>query len=166
MTGKRVSTAIEPVYVPRRFADGGIWDLEGCSFKLHLVSHDTSARPFVSAPDIVDAARLHAASLVAEMERLGEHFGLGYVILHEGDTNEHCWLLFDWWIPGGTHCRIISRALHSEPTRFERVAGPYVACVWEEVCANFERARWIDTVLGGPRDPEAYLAARLAEGLY
>ena len=91
---------------------------------------------------------------------------MGYIILHEGYAAENYWLLFDWWIPGGIHCRILSRALYSNPTEFERVHAPYVDCIWEAISASYEREQWIANVLSESRDPEAYLQAGMPDGLY
>jgi hypothetical protein len=162
----RVSIAVEPAYQPRRFQSGGVWDLGGCRFKVHLISYDPAKPPFSASPEIIKAARAYCAALAAEMDRASEHFGVGYIILHEGEAAENNWLLFDWWIPGGILCHTLSRALNATPTKFERMEGSSIACVWEEVSIGFERDQWVAKVLSGPRDIEAYLAAHLPEGLY
>ena len=92
----------------------------------------------------------------------GSNFGLGYVMLHHGE--EANWLLFDWWISGGIACQILCRSTHGEPTQFERVFRPFMACVWEAVAIAHERDAWVSTMMRDRPSPEDYLARRIASG--
>lgn len=156
----------EPAYEPRRFRTFDPWIFGARRFKVHAISHDVSKPPFADAPHILIAACRHAESLLPEMDREGNHFDLGYVVLHEGEDALNYWLLFDWWIAGGIACRILSRAGGADPLRYDRVVRPYSACVWEAVAVAHERDAWVRTILTGAPDRQAYLDARLADGCY
>jgi hypothetical protein len=84
------------------------------------------------------------------------------VVLHQGETAN--WLLFDWWIEGGIACQILCRSTLDQPTPFERVSQPYLACVWETVAIAHERDAWVATMMCDRPDPEAYLERRILSG--
>ncbi|MBD8553766.1 hypothetical protein IFT84_04445 [Rhizobium sp. CFBP 8762] len=158
--------SFEPAYAPRRFTTHAHWALASSRFKVHLISADCSVPPLAGRDDIVAAAQLYCTSLTSAMEAEGQHFGLGFAVLHEGEAKANYWLLFNWWIAGGIQCQLLSRAMGEEPTRFAQVTRPYSACVWESVSIAHERDAWVRTVLNGQMNAEAYLNDRLADGLY
>jgi hypothetical protein len=155
----------EPVYAERRFRSSGLFSLGDKRFKLTLISADTATPPYGARGDIIDAAKAHCETLVADMDAT-QHFGVGSVILHDGEASGNNWLLFDWWIEGGIGCRILSRSTRGEPMNFVRVDAPFAACVWEAVVIEHERKAWIRQALSGPRSLDAYLDDFLADGLY
>jgi hypothetical protein len=140
------------------------WVFGRTRFKVHLISHVLDHPPYATKAAIVEAARLYASTELHEMIAEGNHFDLGYVVLHEGEAAH--WLLINWWIMGGICCSILASSSHERPAAFGRVRRPYAACVWEAVAVEHERKAWVDLALSGPRSAEGYLAAELNPGLY
>jgi hypothetical protein len=155
----------EPVYAPRRFTMGEPWRIGGGVFKTHFIGVDTTLPPFLDKGFIVDAAYRHCQMLSVEMQTVGDHLGLGFVVLHEGEGGANIWLIFNWWITGGIRCQILSRAFGERPDDFQRVSQPYSACVWEGVCIEHERQAWVRCCLNGQPKADAYIEARMADGL-
>lgn len=155
----------EPVYAERRFRSASLFTLGDKRFKLTLISADTDEEPYAARPDIIEAAKTYCETLLAEMDAT-PHFGVGSVILHDGEASANNWLLFDWWIEGGIGCRILSRSTRAEPLHFTRMQAPFAACVWEAVIIEHERKAWMRNALSGPRSLNAYLGDFLADGLY
>ncbi|WP_137157206.1 hypothetical protein [Rhizobium sp. FKL33] len=155
----------EPVYAERRFRSAGVFSLADKRFKLTLISAHVNDPPYAARPDIVEAAKAYCRTLQAEMDAT-PHFGVGSVILHNGEASANNWLLFDWWIESGIGCRILSRSTSAHPLDFARVDGPFAACVWEAIVLEHERKAWMRQALSGPRSLDAYLDDFLADGLY
>ncbi len=164
--GMSESDRIEPeaTYRQRRFAMEAPWAFGQTHFKVHLISHAVDSAPYSTTPTTIDAARVYASTQLHEMAAEGNHFRVGYVVLHEGESAH--WLLINWWIRGGICCSILSSASHQQPTEFRRVERPYSACVWEAVAVEHERRAWVDLVLSGPKSLEIYLSSQLRPGLY
>ena len=154
----------ETAYRQRRFAMREPWAFGPARFKVHLISHVIDEAPYFTKPTIIEAAKQHTSTRLRDMDAEGNHFGLGYVVLHEGEAAH--WLLINWWIKGGICCSILSSASPDEPNRFEHVDRPYAACVWESVAVEHERRAWVELALSGPRSSESYLASELKAGLY
>jgi hypothetical protein len=154
----------EATYRQRRFTTRKPWVFEKKRFKVHLISHVVDQPPYSTRATVVEAAKLYTSMQLREMVAEGNHFDLGYVVLHEGESAH--WLLINWWIRGGICCSILSNASHERPTNFSRVESPYSDCVWEAVAVEHERRAWVDLVLSGPRSLESYLSSELKPGLY
>ena len=98
--------------------------------------------------------------VAAELE--GDHHGLGFAVLHEGV--HATWLLMHWWAHGEICCQELAAAVGDG--KFETVAVPFHACVWEHIVLNHEHQAWVRTMLKGTPDPDKYLNDVLAEGEY
>jgi hypothetical protein len=102
---------------------------------------------------------------LADANREGHHQHTGFVVLHQGVTEN--WLLTLWWAYGNVCCHAVSHSRLDAPDQFTRVDSPIMACVWELVVIDFERRAWVDTMLrrdGAGRS--AYLERRLPDGSY
>lgn len=98
------------------------------------------------------------------MIRLDHHYGLAYLIVHEGETGDY--VIIDWW----SDQDIVQHHLYGTPKghngalqyRWPPGAG---FCVWELAICWFERQAWVETILNKPERPdiEAYLLRRLNE---
>jgi hypothetical protein len=155
----------EPIYAERRFRSAGVFALGEKRIKLTLISADVETEPYAARPDIVEAAKAYCETLLPDMDAT-PHYGVGSVILHDGEASANNWLLFDWWIEGGIGCRILSRSTRTEPRHFARVDAPFAACVWEAVVIEHERKAWMRQALSGTRSLDAYLGDFLADGLF
>lgn len=161
---KQATAAVSPahgkmgapeVYRPRRFAGLDLWTFGAKRFKTIGISCNVNRAPFAASPGTVAASRTFVEGLLPDMDLLGGHFDLGYIILHEGEAAN--WLLFDWWIEGGIACQILCRSDLERPTDFERVSRPFMACVWESIAIAHERETWVSMMMTQIPDPEAYL---------
>jgi len=154
-----------PQYRPRTYRFLGIWEEDAWSLKVYGIHHifATLDRPLID-PEVLDAARQQVRRLLPEAEREGDHYGLGFVILHQGKVAN--WLLMQWWAHEVICCQMLSRSLPKAPTIFDRVTTPVMACVWELVVIDFERSAWAANALGGDFSRDRYLETTLVNGLY
>lgn len=158
----RPTAPLEP-YAPRRFGSLGEWRIGRFRLKAYGINVRTDpGLPLVAEP-IVEAARKHVGRRLAVAERESGHYGLGYVILHEGA--DAVWLLIDWWIEAEVACHLLSSARKEAPTAFSPVTRPLLACVWEMAPIAHERDAWIRHMLKAGPDPAGYLADRLPDGV-
>lgn len=158
------SLAPDGAYKQRRFRTLQPWKFGPTLLKVHLISSKLDREPYAESKDIVSAARRWVGGLLPAMSEEGDHFDVGYVILHEGEAAH--WLLFHWWIRGGICCSIMSSASHEDAISFRRVDRPYMACVWESVSIEHERRAWVDAVLCDKSDVAGYVVRRLRSGLF
>ena len=151
-------------YARRRFGSLGLWEGGGFALKAYAINKDTEPALPLLPGNVAGAARAHVAGRLDAARAEGGHYGLGYVVLHRGE--EANWLLLDWWIEGGIGCQLLSSSTAAAPTRFEPVARPFVACVWELVVVGHERYAWVRHMLKADPDPLGYLNDRMDDGLH
>lgn len=150
-------------YRPRRFDAAGLWNVGDFRIKVYTISHKVDSPQSAFDAGLLGAVRAHVSSRLAEVDAEGGHYGVGYLILHEGELG--VWLLFDWWAHGDICCQLLSRADTDHPTDLRPVTGPVMACVWESFVIGFERDAWIETMMCETPDAEAYLARTFPPGL-
>jgi hypothetical protein len=152
-------------YAPRLFADLGTWSERHWTFKVYGIHHDISRdkAALIDAP-ILRSAQMHVRGLLDEVDSVGPHHNVGFVILHQGKRAN--WLLTHWWIHQDICCHLVSSSPVADPVSFARVAGPLMACVWELVVIDFERRAWISAALRTKPEFHEYLDERLPDGTY
>lgn len=92
----------------------------------------------------------------------GDDHGLGFAIVHEGKNAT--WLLIHWWAHSDILCQLMGHT--NEDGDFVGTDRPLHACVWEGVVISHEHRAWIETMMNGAPNPEAYLGTVLADGEY
>jgi hypothetical protein len=146
-------------YEPRHFRYHGVRRSSGLAFKLYSIGYRAPGAP----EDLVEAAVVVAErELPALAEAEGDHHGLGFVIVHEGQVGT--WLLLHWW----AHEDILCQQMHNldDAGDFRPTTRPLHGCVWEGIVISHEHQAWISRVLGGAPDAEAYLGDTLPEGIH
>lgn len=143
------------VYRPRAVVDLGTWTAGAVAFKLYGLL----ARGKAVTPDMLSTARRFLdAEVLARVEAMGESNGLGFVIVHPGDTGLS--IAAHWWAQGSVLCQHIHRRQYDEAAAMDTVTRPVVACVWELALIHAEQAAWRATMMTLDPDPSAYLSAR------
>ncbi len=155
--------APEP-YAPRYFGQLGLWTVGRFRLKAYGINHQYQDSADIVPKEITEAARLHADRLQEAAEAQGQHFGLGYVVLHQGTAAN--WLLINWWIQGGIRCQLLSRAEHDAPIFFSPASGPLIECVWEALVTSHERAAWVRHIMNDVPDEGAYLSDWMQSGWF
>lgn len=147
-------------YRPRTFRALGTVGAPG-GFRVKLYSIQWSHDPLDE--QLVARARDHVLrELPTAADDLGDHYQLGFAILHAGQLGN--WLLMQWWAHADILCLRLANSAGSED--FARVDRPYHGCVWEGVVVQHEHRAWIRTMLTSQPDPDAYLADLLPNGSY
>lgn len=154
-------TGLTP-YRPRRFRSDGVWEIDGLSFKTHLISQIGKE----AMPDalLTNAWEYTALMLPAIRKQEGLDHGLGYIILHAGEMGN--WLLIHWWAYEDIALRMLASADVGKTQFKSEDHRRFHACVWEHVAIDHERNAWVETMMIRDGSPEAYLQASLAEGDY
>lgn len=144
-------------YHPRQIAFRDVWSTGGWRFKRYAIHYHGRKAP--GEGDFA-AAEAYAASLLPEIDRTPDTYGVGFLILHA--AREADFLLLHWW--GGENMVYHRVALRESggPGPFVPAADDLAACVWELAVIGHERSAWIETVLASPHGPdlEAYLRRR------
>lgn len=147
-------------YRPRTFRVHGTLEAPG-GFRVKLYSIHWSHEPVDEG--LLSRARDHLLrELPAAAEDVGDHYELGFAILHAGKLGN--WLLMHWWAHADILC--LKKAKSSGAGDFEPVVRPYHGCVWEGVVVQHEHRAWIRTMLTSHPDAKAYLADVLPAGSY
>ena len=133
------------------------WQIDDWVLKVYGIAY----RGDVPREQTVAAARPIAADALPRPARSDERYGVGFVIVHEGQ--DACWLLIDWWgFESVLHHRLFMSELDGE-AKFVAAPPFMTACVWELPVLTFERDAWVETVLSRPDDPDVagYLRLKL-----
>lgn len=144
-------------YRPRSVTFLELWQPNGWIVKLYGLAYQHDAPD----PSIIEAAKQAAAEALPQPPRNDERYGIGFVIIHQGQ--DACWLLLDWWgYESVLHHRLLMAPL-GLTAPFDAPPPNVAACVWELPILLFERNAWVASVMsdtpGGGID--AYLAERL-----
>ena len=136
----------------------GIWDVKGWRLKTYGIAW-ARARP---REELVDASRLWAERLLVERPTALEHYGVGFIGIHDGRGENQVFL--DRWVGENEllHDYVVSRPDTPRELRAAPVDHNSV-CVWDLAVQWFEREAWVECVLKRPERPdvEEYLARRL-----
>lgn len=145
-------------YEPRPIRFLELWKVDDWQLKLYGISYNRSA----PRQELISAAKTQAAKRLREHPTRLNHYGVGFLGIHDGRGENQVFL--DIWVNENEliHWYLVSPSdqpaqLHVPPEDHNSV------CVWDLMVQCFERQAWMDFVLSNPRGPdiEAYLARRL-----
>ncbi len=154
---------IEP-YKPRHIAGLGIWAVRDWRFKTYSIAgHGPKPNASSLDQDLISQGRGYLEKNLDAISAT-PHYGLGFVIIHEWDSDEK-WLLINWWTDGCICRRLLAGASGKDSNRFGPVSSDLMACVYELVPIDFESRAWTTTVLSG-KSTDAYLERWLPDGAY
>lgn len=145
-------------YAPRPIRDLGLWTLQDFRMKAYGIAYRRAS----PRPGLVAAARAVAARCLAEHAGGGNHYGVGYVGVHDG--RGAAFVFVDWWVDENElHHHVFVAPAETPEMLAERTASGLSACVWGLAVIAHERQAWLDTVLCGKPGPDvdAYLLRRL-----
>ena len=144
-------------YVPRSIRSLGVWQLGAMRMKSYSICWDAE----LAGDDLVAAARAVALERLESSAPGTQHYGVGFVGIHQGRTGN--FVFVDWWADENELHHHVYASARDDPTRFDYVTPTgLTACVWDLHVLGFERQAWLETMLAamaGP-DVEAYLARR------
>ncbi len=141
---------------PIRFLE--VWSHAGWRLKVYSIS----SKREVCRLDLVAAAKDVATENLPHPALSPERYGLGTLIIHEG--NDANFVLLDHWAGENMlHHQVFASSLEWPLELADASHTKLAMCVWELHVLAFERQAWIDTVLRQPEQPDfdGYLARRL-----
>ena len=141
---------------PVRFLE--LWEWQGWRIKIYGIS----ALAEYPSEELVQAAREIARQRLPQPAISDRHYGVGYLIVHEGVDGDY--VLVDWWFDQDIVQHHSYGALKGHAGKLQYHWPPGAGfCVWELAVCWFEREAWVETVLSNPQNPdlEAYLLRRL-----
>jgi len=151
---------IKADYAPRPIRFLELWTSDGFRLKAYSIAYDRS----LARAELVDAARAVVQRQLREHPTRHQHYGVGFVGIHDGRGENQVFL--DLWVNQNEllHTYWISPTDHPA----QLVGGPEdhnSVCVWDLQLQCIERQAWIECVIGNSNGPdvEAYLA-RSVEG--
>lgn len=147
---------VEP-YRPRQYRSGGLLEVGTARFKTYLI--DRAEAPLAEE----DALAAMAAFFDQPNAPVVPDHALGHIMVHRGEGGD--WLLVHWWTPGGIMAGHLLQSACGALT-FHLVAGPVIACVWEQIVVEHERRAWVRHMMAAKPDPEGFLADQLTKGSY
>ena len=165
-----INQAREPVleatelaeYKPRAMRFDSILNIGDAQLKLYHITSELNAPIEAATGD--KAVAFAKENLPKKIENAGGSHDVGYVILHRGQTDH--WLLMHWWGGGDITLSSLARQKGGE-TEFKLMDDTRLnSCVWEQVVIAHERDAWVRTAMTNEPNISAYLADRLADGLY
>jgi hypothetical protein len=151
---------IKADYVPRPIRFLGLWSVAEFRLKIYSIAH---ARPMARA-ELIDATRDVVERHLCERPTRHEHYGVGFVGIHDGRGENQVFL--DLWVNQNELLHTYWISPSDEPTKLVRPPEDHNSvCVWDLQLQCIERRAWIDCVIGNANGPdlEAYLA-RSVEG--
>ena len=144
-------------YVERPIRFLGVWSHADWRLKVYSIS----AKRRICDPDLVAAAKDVATKTLPQPALSPERYGLGTLIVHEG--NDANFVLLDHWAGENMlHHQVFTSPLERPLELTDFSYTKLAMCVWELHVLAFERQAWIDTVLRQTEHPdfEGYLARR------
>lgn len=145
-------------YRPRPIRFLGLWDTPGFQLKAYGIAHD---RELPRSP-LVRAARDLAETQLAVVAAGQNHYGVGFVGIHDGRGGN--FVFVDWWADENELHHHVWVSPHDRPAELEEVTPTGLsACVWDLAVICHERGAWVECVLANPGGPnlQAYLSKRL-----
>lgn len=125
---------------PIRFLE--VWSQAGWQLKVYSIS----AKGEFCDPDLVAAAKAVAAKNLPQPALSSGRYGLGTLIVHEG--NDANFVLLDHWAGENMlHHQVFASPLERPLELTDFSYTKLAMCVWELHVLAFERQAWIDTVL-------------------
>ena len=145
---------------PVHFLD--LWKFGEWSMKVYGITY--SEAPL--AHDLVDAAHGTTKKRLAVTAKDTNHYGVGFVGIHEGKTGN--FVFVDWWADENElhHHVYVSSPERPADLKYETPSG-LIACAWDLFLIGYERDAWVRNVLKKSKAPdlEGYLGMRLSENV-
>jgi hypothetical protein len=137
---------------PIRFL--GIWDFDAWRMKAYGISYANN----VPDPGLINAARHIARQRLSQSENSIEHYGVGFIGIHEGKTDN--FVFISWW----SNENELYHHVYTSPTKQPEnlvymTPSGLTACTWDLRLMCFERDAWVEDVLKKYPEPDiiAYL---------
>ena len=137
-----------------------LWHCDDWRMKLYSIT----CRDEQPDDKLIGAAKEVAAARLKSVADEVQHYGVGFIGVHEGRTSNFVFIDF-WANENELHHHVYVSPLDA-PTEMTYVTPTgLTACVWDLRVMAFERQAWVDTILnaGGELSLDAYLNARLNE---
>jgi hypothetical protein len=132
-----------------------LWAVGPFRLKVYEISY--SGLPLSS--QLRTAAKAVVEARIRESAEKTNHYGVGFVGVHEGKTGS--FVFVDWWADENELHHHVYVASLAEPTSlaYSTPTG-LTACVWDLALIGHERDAWVRHVLARPSAPdlEGYLA--------
>jgi hypothetical protein len=151
-----------PRYAPRHFRSLDTWRFSDWNIKLYGISAEAPNHPGVLTAQMVGDARAFVAANLGRMNST-PHYSVGFAILHHGNAAKS--VLTQWWTNECVCLQFVGQSEFAGTSKFMPAKEDLLGCVYELSAVEFERRAWVSTVMAG-KPVEAYLAARLPDGLY
>lgn len=125
-------------------------DFKDWKMKVYSIS---AKREYV-APGLAEMAKTIVTDVLPEQAVTDQHYGLGFVMLHEGlDGN---YIVTNWWEGENMLCNQIWAAPAEDPYAFRSFADTgIISCVWELEVLYHEKKAWIQAMLDNESGPDA-----------
>lgn len=146
---------IKADFAPRPIRCIDRWTIDSLRLKVYSIAYD---KP-VADDELITAAKCIVTEHLREHPTRHEHYGVGFVGIHDGRGENQVFL--DVWVNQNELLHTFWISTKSEPARLVRADEDHNSiCVWDLFVQCFERQAWIDCVIGSPTGPdfEAYLA--------
>lgn len=151
-----MASPFHEVYQPRTVSDLGIWTVGPIALKIYgLVATDQEIGEDTQA----FARQFLEKDVLKRMEDMGESNGLGFLIIHPGQTG--LTISAHWWTYGSVLCQHNFRQFHGSKEPLNTITRPVIGCVWELAIINSEQVSWRETMMTQTPNPSAYLDRRL-----
>ena len=111
---------------------------------------------------LVDAARQVTSERLKESASRTNHYGVGFVGIHEGKTGN--FVFVDWWADENELHHHVYVSPSANPSKLEyKTPTGLAACAWDLFLISHERDAWVNYVLKQSESPdlEGYLGAQL-----
>ncbi|MGA8261148.1 MAG: hypothetical protein WB783_13120 [Arenicellales bacterium] len=140
---------------PIRFLD--LWTLGNWRMKAYGIVYGRGQ----PAEELVHAARRTAVERLETTAARTNHYGVGFVGIHQGKTGN--FVFVDWWADENElhHHVYVSPLERATDLEYMTPTG-LAACAWDLFLIGHERDAWVSNVLAsGAPDLDGYLQARL-----
>ncbi len=141
---------------PIRFVD--LWELGEWKLKFYSITYTDDPL----SPALVDAAHQVALARLKESASRTNHYGVGFVGIHQGKTGN--FVFVDWWADENELHHHVYVSPSGKPDKLEYMTpSGLTACAWDLYLIGHERDAWVNHVLKQSEAPDlaGYLGARL-----
>ena len=145
-------------YQPRPVRFLELWRVEAWRIKLYGIAY----RGEHPRPALVEAARTAAEEQLRRVPDAMQHYGVGFLGIHDGRTSNFVFL--DFWAEENELHHHVFVSPTDQPARLVYATPSGIcACVWDLRLQAFECEAWLTHVLdrAGSPDFEGYLASTL-----
>ena len=133
-----------------------LWKIEEWTLKAYSIVYGDQSLDH----RLLDAGRLIAQKRLSESANQTNHYGVGFVGVHQGKTGN--FLFVDWWADENELHHHVYVSPSDEPESFVYMTPTgLTACAWDLFVIGHERNAWVDNVLANPEgaDIPAYLSS-------